>query len=312
MRKLYGAFAIIASLSLVLSGCTARTGEAPSASAVSVSIQEPESSKSESSEAEPAPNETSEPQKPEQNYIDIVVQETVAKIIEPGMSEYEKAKAAFDYMIANTSLTDPVGLDLWRVRGGHDGLPSFVENRSLSVLLYGIGMCEDYAAAFTMLLRGMGLEAEYVPGLTYSALGTGLVDHSWTIAKIDGVWYHLDPQLEDNISRHDTIRYKYFMRSDATMAGSHRWGQNLIDSRLLTAEQNTEIAENFLFEACPQDYPTPAPSTFTPAQEPDTAVLKAEIEAEMIAYEEENGPLEPLELDIIPPVFGPMGFGPPE
>ena len=96
------------------------------------------------------------------------------------------------------------------------------------------------------------------------------------------------------------------------MAGSHRWGQNLIDSGFLTAEQNEELARNFLFEACPQDYPTPPPHTFTSASMPDVEALEAEIEAEVNAYEAEHGPMEPLELDIIPPVFGLEGYGPPE
>lgn len=244
-------------------------------------------------------------------YIHRVVQETIAKFASPEMSEYEKAKAAFDYLIENTSLDDPVGLDLWRIRGSDDERPSFVENRSLSVLLYGVGMCEDYAAALTMLLKGMGMEAEYVPGLTYSAKGA-LVDHAWTMAKIDGVWYHLDCQLEDNISRHGTIRYGYFMRGDATMASSHRWGQNLIDSRLLTPEQNGEIARDFMGEACPQDYPRPDPHPFTSAPAPDMESLKAAIAAEREACERLNGPLPPLELDVIPPVFALEGFGPEE
>lgn len=245
------------------------------------------------------------------SYVDQVVRYTVAKFETPGMTEYEKAKAAFDYLIENTSLDDPVGLDLWRIRSSGDEAPSFVENRSLSVLLYGVGMCEDYAAALTMLLRGMGIEAEYMPGLTYSVKGE-LVDHAWTIAKIDGVWYHLDSQLEDNISRHGSIRYRYFMRGDATMAGSHRWGQNLIRSGLLTAEQNEEIARAFMGKACLQDYPRPASHTFTPAPAPDLEAIKADIAAEFSAYEQLNGVLPPLELDIVPPVFALEGFGPDE
>lgn len=240
--------------------------------------------------------------------IDAAVQENIARFYTEGMSEYEMARAAFDYIIANTTLIDPVGLDLWRYRGDDPTVPGFVENRSLSVLLFHIGMCEDYAAALTMLLRGMGLEAEYVPGLTYTAAGTGFVDHAWVVAKIDGVWYHLDCQLEDNISRRDTIRYKYFMRGDATMAASHRWGQNLIDTQLLTQEQNDRLAEDFIAPACPQDWPTPEPYTFTPGPVPDRDTLEAEIAAEREEYEEQNGALEPLELNIIPPVFGEEGF----
>ena len=242
-------------------------------------------------------------------YLDQLVAQTVAKFATPDMSEYEKAKAAFDYMIENTILDEPLGLELWRVHGGGDTPIPFLEQRALSPLRFGVGMCEDYAAAFTMLLRGMGLEAQYVPGLTYSAEGHW-VDHAWVIAKIDGVWYHLDCQLEDNISRHGAIRYRYFMKSDATMAGSHRWGQNLIDSGFLTTEQNAELAQNYLYEPCPQDYPTPPRHTLEETIMPDIAAIQAEAAAEMAAYEQANGPLAPMELNRIPPVFGLDGYGP--
>lgn len=308
MRRQYVVPAMFLAAALALSGCNS-AGQRPPPETPIVSTTAPEVN---DEETNPPAVEALPEQEAEPNYIDHVVQETIAKFTQPGMSEYEKAKAAFDYMIEATNLADPVGLDLWRIRGTHDGRPSFVENRSLSVLLYGIGMCEDYAAALTMLLRGMGMEAEYVPGLTYAANGSGLVDHAWTIAKIDGVWYHLDSQLEDNISRRDTIRYKYFMRGDATLSVSHRWGQNLINSGLLTAEQNAEIARDFIFEACPQDYPTPSPHAFTSAAMPDEQAIKDEIEAEFRQYARVHGSLEPLELNLIPPVFGLEGFGPPE
>ena len=246
----------------------------------------------------------------ESPYIEQVAQAVIVQITVPGMNEYELAKAAFDYIIESTSLIEPVGLDLWRIRGNYAQPPSFVQNRSLSVLLYGVGMCEDYAAALTMLLRGMGMEAEYVPGLTYSATeGVGLVDHAWTIAKINGEWYHLDCQLEDNISRRDTTRYKYFMRSDATMRASHLWGQYLIDARLLTPEQNQEIARDFIPPACPQDWSTPAPRTFVSAPMPDLGTVQAEIDAEFRAYENAHGALPPAELNTTPPVFGERGYG---
>ncbi|MDR2932920.1 MAG: hypothetical protein LBV27_07410 [Oscillospiraceae bacterium] len=245
-----------------------------------------------------------------QSYIEQVAQEVAAGIAEPGMSEYERAKAAFDYMIASTNLVKPIGLDLWRIRSA-DGAPqpSYVENRALSVLLYGVGMCEDYAAGFTMLLRGMGLEAEYVPGLTYSTEGA-LVDHAWVVAKIDGTWYHLDCQLEDNISRHGAIRYRYFMKSDQTLAGSHRWGQNLIDSRLLTPEQNEEIARHYLMPECPRDYETPPRQVFDSVPVPDLEKIQYDIDREFLEYEKINGPLASLTLNIIPPVFGLDGYGP--
>jgi hypothetical protein len=242
------------------------------------------------------------------SYIETLAQETIAKFIRPGMSEYEKTKAAFDYIIETSTLDDPIGLDLWRIRGKDGTPPTFEQNRSISVFLFEVGMCEDYAAALTLLLRGMDMEARYVPGLTYAADGSGLVNHAWTVAKIDGVWYHLDSQLEQNVTRRDTIRYRYFLKSDGSMLNSHRWGQNLIDTRLLTTEQNEEIARDFLFEDCPQDWPLPPPHSFIPAPAPDIEALKSEIRAELLEYERIHGPLSELELNIIPPVFALEGY----
>ncbi|MCL2035372.1 MAG: transglutaminase-like domain-containing protein [Oscillospiraceae bacterium] len=242
------------------------------------------------------------------SYIESVIRETVSRITGPGMSEYDKAKAAFDYIIQTTSLTEPIGLELWRVRGENDPLPSFVENRSLSVLLFGVGMCEDYAAALTSLLLGMGIEAQYVPGLTFAADGRGFTDHAWVIAKIDGEWYHLDVQLEQNITRRETIRYQYFMKSDATMLSSHRWGQNMIDTGLMTLDQNAEIARDFKHPDCPRDYDLPPPNIVGIAGMPDLSAIQAAVEEEISGYEAVNGVLEPMELNIIPPVFALKGY----
>ncbi|MCI9458187.1 MAG: DUF362 domain-containing protein [Oscillospiraceae bacterium] len=237
---------------------------------------------------------------------------SIAKeLVSPEMNEYERAKAAFDYIITHVSMGEPIGPELWRIHGGGDAPIPFVEQRALSPLRFGVGMCEDYAAALTLLLREMGLSAEYVLGLTFSAEGH-LVDHAWTMVQIDGVWYHLDSQLEDNISRRGSVRYKYFLRGDATLSGSHRWGQNLMDSRLLTGEQNREIEENFLFPAAPEDYPTPERLTIAETPAPDLEALRKEAEAEIAAWEAENGPLPEMNLNTVPPVFGLEGYGPAE
>jgi len=237
------------------------------------------------------------------------VRETAAELLTPGMSDYQKAKAAFDYMITHTVMEEPIGAELWRVHGGGEEPIPFLEQRALSPLRFGVGMCEDYAAALTLLLREMGLPARYVPGLTYSAEGH-LVDHAWTVVQLDGVWYHLDCQLEDNISRRGTVRYRYFLRGDSTLSASHRWGQNLIDSRLLTPEQEAEVAESWLTPPCPRDYPTPERLLFEETPAPDLDALRAQAGEELARWEAENGPLPPMTLDDVPPVFGLAGYGP--
>ena len=57
------------------------------------------------------------------------------------MSDYEKAKAAFDYIITHVSMGEPIGLDLWRIHGGWDAPIPLVEQKeillNLPVLLSG-------------------------------------------------------------------------------------------------------------------------------------------------------------------------------
>ena len=245
----------------------------------------------------------------ELTYIQQLAQDIADELVTPEMSEYEKVKTLFDYMLDTTAIGEPIGIEIWRVRGNYTEPPSYLEQRALSVLLYHVGMCEDYAAALTLLYRAAGLQAEYVPGITYSAEGP-LVDHYWTMVMVDRQWYHVDPQLEDNISRRGTVRYRYFLKGDATMAGSHLWGRRLIDAGLLTPEQNAEIAAHFLLPDCPEDYPAPERYTFEEPPAPDLGALEAEAAGEIAAWEAENGPLPEMALNTTPPVFGLGGYGP--
>ena len=301
--------ALACALALALGGC----GQAPQAGGAPAPSSQPTSAP-----AQPGPevsaDEGGTPQEGNplgvHPYLWELASQAAGQLASPGMGEYERAKAAFDYMVEHTVLDEPIGLDLWRVHGGGDQPIPYLEQRALSPLRFGVGMCEDYAAALTLLLRAMGLEAQYVPGLTYSVEGN-LVDHAWTVVRIDGTWYHLDSQLEDNISRHGSIRYRYFLKGDATLSSSHRWGQNLIASGLLSPEQNAQIAEEFPTPVCPQDYePAPPRHALEEAPTPDLSALHRQAKEEVDAWEAANGPLEPMRLNTTPPVFGLAGFGP--
>lgn len=276
----------------LLSGCSGVETPSPlSLPAVSAPEPEPAAAKEEG-QAEPAPN-----------YVVQVADEIVTEITEPGMSAPEKAMAAYEYIIVHTEFAPPVGMDIWRYRGGEADTPlSYVENRALSPLVFGVGSCEDYAAALTLLLRQMGFAAEYVPGITISAQGS-FVDHAWTAANIGGEWYHLDCQLEDNIIKDDTLLWRYFMRSDTTMLASHRWGQNLVDYGGLSQAQTDELRRNHRLTPCPVDYPTPAYKTIVQDPPIDRDALEQELVLERARFQARSGPLRPLELNTIPPVF---------
>ncbi len=253
-------------------------------------------------------SDTAADDRPE-NYIRWLVQQTVKKIDRAGAQPSERVRGAYEYVIANTSFAKPVGLDIWRIRGTSTELPAYEENRALSPLAFGVGSCEDYACALVLLLEEMGFSARYIPGTTISVQGD-FVDHAWVMVELEGQWYHLDPQLEDNIMKKDRLTYRYFLKSDKTMFTDHRWGRNLIQYSKLTPRQRQEVEKNYLFADCPSDWPAPEPKQLPQAAMPNYNVLLAEVEKERKAYEREHGKLTELELHVVPPVFGVEGYGP--
>ncbi len=240
------------------------------------------------------------------SYIQGLAEQIAKEITSPQMNQAEKAQAAYRYVIANTWFGQPVGLDAWRLRGD-DGTASYLENRGLSPLAFGVGSCEDYAAALVLLLQNMGIEARYMPGLTISVDGR-FVDHAWVVAKIDGVWYHLDPQLEDNVTRNNLLTYRFFLKSDQAMLADHRWGENLLHYATLSNEQQQEVREQYLAPPCPASAPQLPPETLAKRARPDRGALEKMLEEERSAYRQQYGDLEPIELNIIPPVFGEAGY----
>ncbi len=235
-------------------------------------------------------------------YIDSVISEHLQKFETPGMSEYEKVKAATDYIISIGFYTLSPALDVWRWRSAGDYVPTYEEMRGLNMLLFGAETCEGYAGALNMLLNAMGIETRNIPGYTYAANGS-LAYHTWSQVKIDGVWYHIDCDLEDDISTSSGIvRYKYFLKSDETMEKSHFWGQRLIDHGTMEPGQIEEIQAYYMGENCPSDYPAPEPKPIEPNSPVAIRALRNELRAELAEYEKIYGKLEWIELDVVPPV----------
>jgi len=238
----------------------------------------------------------------ENSYIQTVADGILADIITPEMSDIERLRAAYEWMISRTYFAEPVGLDIWRYRGNARTTTPFVENRALSVLLFGLGECEDYACAMTVLARRMGYESEYVFGMTVS-VHREWVDHAWCVVRVGGLWYHLDPQLEDNVMRDGKIENRYFMRDDSAMSSDHLWGAGLVAARGgLSAQQRETILTELTPPACLGNVAPAPPAALAQTAKPDRAAEEASLSAERAAYTAKNGALPPMELNIEPPM----------
>ena len=248
---------------------------------------------------------------PVESYVELLLKQTLAEIQRPGMSEYERAKAAYDYLLDSVTSDDPVCPELWRIYQEDRNTPiPYLENRAMSILRFHVGMCEDQAAALVLLLRGMGLEAEYLPGFMFTLAGEPM-DHAWVQAKVDGVWYHLDPELEGYMARRDRVAYRYFLKGDQEIGRTHRWGEKTLETGWLTQAQKEEVRQQWLGRLCPQDYPVlPKARIRERWDEVDVEQARKEAAKEVAAWEAEHGELPPLQLNIAPPVFGFEGYGP--
>ena len=140
-----------------------------------------------------------------------------SEIFKEGMSTYQKVKACYDYLINSCSY-------------GHneyvyDYIEAYFYGYKYQVSAYGIlkghiGVCDDYSAAFAMLMQAIGLDCYVVGGQTSKA-GGGYTGHAWCEMNVNGVIYVFDPQVEDNIAKGGTIKYYRFGKTYEQVPGKY-------------------------------------------------------------------------------------------
>ena len=85
------------------------------------------------------------------------------------------------------------------------------------LLLYGDGVCDNFAALMTLMVQSLGIEAKSVGGYYVNTDGR-MLGHMWTAVRISGNWYFFDPQIEaSNLTRRtenrDIIPYFWFLQA---------------------------------------------------------------------------------------------------
>ena len=96
----------------------------------------------------------------------------IVSLVDPAMSDAEKALFVHDYLIASFSYdTDVTNFDV---------ISLFTERK---------GVCQAYSLAYMAVLRELGMDAVMV---TSDEMG-----HAWNLVKVDGTWYHVDLSFDD-------------------------------------------------------------------------------------------------------------------
>jgi hypothetical protein len=144
--------------------------------------------------------------------VDKKSEEIIARIIKPNMTDIEKEKAIFDYIIKNaqysTTLSDTTDAPK-------------EEYIAYGVLVKGEGVCDSYSKAMNKLLTMAGVESHYIVGMGTNSRGKSA--HSWNIVKLGGEYYHVDATWGDPTGGKPTIDYAYFNVTDKKISKNHSW-----------------------------------------------------------------------------------------
>lgn len=136
--------------------------------------------------------------------------EIIASVIKPGMTDFEKELALYDYVITHAEY------DYVNYRNNTIPDESY---RAYGILVKGIGVCEGYSEAMALLLNNVGIECTIVV--------SDEMNHAWNIVRIDGIWYYLDVTFGDGMSSAGGTRmYDYFNLTDDELAFDHVWDRN--------------------------------------------------------------------------------------
>ncbi|WP_010302293.1 transglutaminase domain-containing protein [Kurthia senegalensis] len=138
------------------------------------------------------------------------VQQIVASVTRPDMTDVEKVKALHDYVVTHTIYAS-------------EGLQTS-QYTPYTILAEGKGVCQAYALLTYRLLQEAGIENMYVTGYTDES-------HAWNLVQLDGRWYHLDTTWDDPVyataylekfpELYSTVSYAYFLLSDDSMMQDH-------------------------------------------------------------------------------------------
>ena len=145
------------------------------------------------------------------------VEEVLADIITAGMTDYEKVKAIYDYIIGRVTYDD----------AAVDNPKDILAHTAFGAIVQKSAVCDGYAVLFYRMCLEAGIDALMITGLA-DGDGDGVIDgaHAWNVVCLDGgtytdgVYYNVDVTWDDAVlgAGYD---YAYFLKCNDTFAYDH-------------------------------------------------------------------------------------------
>ncbi len=125
------------------------------------------------------------------------------------MTDKEKAKVLYEWVVSNIA-TDAEAAEISR-----SGYGAITNKKAV---------CQGYTAVYNTLCKLVGIEARGVVGTA----GTTPIDHSWTLALLDGEKVYVDITYAALLSEKKGVcDFRYFMASEEFLSNDHYWDKNI-------------------------------------------------------------------------------------
>jgi len=163
-----------------------------------------------------------------QEEIEIAIDAFLATV-DPHLSEYEKVRLVYEYLILNTSYN----LDA----PDHQNIYSVFVNRE--------SVCAGISRAAQLLLTRLGIFATYITGDAYvPGTSEAPVAHAWNLVRVNGKYYYLDVTWgipffqEDNALTIDII-YDYLLITGDLLFRTHTLGEEITTQGIILPATNS-------------------------------------------------------------------------
>lgn len=142
-----------------------------------------------------------------------VIANIVSEVIDPAMSDEQKATALHDYLVQHMEYDQNANNNL-----------GIEKRNAYEALVNGIGVCQGYTLAYAALLKKAGIEVGYCKSQS--------MNHIWNYVKLNDQWYHADLTYDDitassQVGATGYVKHTYFLLSDTAMRqAKHTWEPN--------------------------------------------------------------------------------------
>lgn len=148
----------------------------------------------------------------EDKYVLKMAKQVIKENIKDDMSDYEKEKAVYDWLIDYTSYSNQ---NLAPISSGDQ-----YAHLPYGVFKYHQAICVGNATTMKLFLDILGIENQIIHS-------TEEGEHAWNLVKLDGDWYHCDATFDDSNS--GKPGYNYFNVPDSVKDdGSYPWDHDTI------------------------------------------------------------------------------------